>query len=297
MNNQVFRGWVVRTALVYCLLTGVCQKIQSPPMIRFRLLHDTLVVVSVKAGHQGPFDFILDTGAPATVIDRSLADKLALSGSGKSVQVSFAGRQTMVKSSISTIALGEAQVENQRVLIEDLSGLRKIDNRILGIVGQEFLSHFNYLLDYRKRSIQMERGNEIRDAIEGSPIPMERRQNQLIIEAQTNSNHTGVLRLVVDSGATFLVLMPGVARQLGFPTLENRWEQTANDSVAVHAGVVPLLTIGEERLNKIRAVVSAKPTTIFRDGLLPTVLFQAVYFNNREGFLMFNPKTREVARR
>jgi hypothetical protein len=29
------------------------------------------------------------------------------------------------------------------------------------------------------------------------------------------------------------------------------------------------------------------------DGLLPTILFRAVYVNNRDGFVVFNPRTRK----
>ena len=48
------------------------------------------------------------------------------------------------------------------MLVQDLSQLRKMDSLIVGILGEDFLSGFNYLLDYDKHVVCFEKDSEFR---------------------------------------------------------------------------------------------------------------------------------------
>jgi hypothetical protein len=49
--------------------------------------------------------------------------------------------------------------------------------------------------------------------------------------------------------------------------------------------------LGWERFHDIAEVVSgADPVESIGDGLLPRILFEALYVNNRDGFVVFNPR-------
>jgi hypothetical protein len=50
----------MRLALFYFIAAGVCQPIQAQSEFPFRLDRETIIVVSLMAGNDGPFDFVLD---------------------------------------------------------------------------------------------------------------------------------------------------------------------------------------------------------------------------------------------
>jgi hypothetical protein len=260
--------------------------------IRFRLVRNTLVVVAMSANGIGPFDFVLDTGTDITIVDQSFASERALIPEGHHPQTTIVGRQTLTGSSID-MTLGTKVVRQLPVVIEDLAQLRKIDARIQGVVGQNLLSHFNYLIDYRNCSIRLEEGNEIRNAIEGVRVPMELKGNMMIVEAESRSAPSGQLRLALDSGATSVMLMGDAPKRLQIPIRENRSELTLGGTVSIHAGVLHRLSVGSEEFRDIRAVLFPESVEAFGDGLLPTTLFQSLYINNRESFVLFNPRAKK----
>jgi predicted aspartyl protease len=294
MKNGRYAGLAIRVALFYFIAAVVCQSIQAQSEIRFRLVHDTLVVVSVMAGEEGPFDFVLDTGADTTIVDPSIAPKLSLAPLGSVQQTTLAGVQTLARGSIRALSAGPVHVENLPVLVQDLAELRKMDSHIEGIAGQNFLSHFNYLLDYRKHLVRIELASEIRDAIEGDQVPMETIENRMIVASEAQSRGRAKLRLLLDSGANSVVLMRAASQTLNLPTQERGLEVTSSGQVGLKVGRVHVLTIGSKQFHDIAvALPAAEPTERIGDGLLPTALFQGFYVNNREGFVVLNPHARK----
>jgi predicted aspartyl protease len=294
MKDTRCTGLAIRVALFYFTLAGFCQSIQAQPEIRFRLVHNILIVVSVTADREGPFDFVLDTGADTTIVDPSLANKLALASLSHAQQTTLAGRQTVSVSSLDTVAAGAAQVKNLPVLVQNLGQLGQMDPHIEGILGQDFLSHFNYLLDYRRQSIRIESANEIRDAVEGVRIPMQVTESRMIVASEAQSRGHAKLHLLLDSGANSVVLLRNASQALNLPAHENRSELTSSGQIGLKVGRIHLLAIGTDQFHDLAvAVTSTEPPERIGDGLLPTVLFHALYVNNREGFVVFNPRVKK----
>ena len=294
MKYNVDLGLAVRVALFYFTLAGVCQSIQAQSQMRFRLVHDTLVVVPLMADRQGPFDFVLDTGADTTIVYQSLAIKLSLPSLRRVQHTTLAGVGSLPLNSIATLSAGWADVNDIPALVEDLAEVRKIDDRIEGIAGQDFLSHFNYLLDYRSRSVRIEIDNEIRDAIEGDTLPIEMTGNRMIVASVAQSQGRERLRLLLDSGANSVVLFPRASQALDLPAQGHGLEVTSSGQVGLQVGRIPVLTVGSQQFREITAALpAAEPAEGIGDGLLPTALFQTLYVNNREGFVMLNPRAKK----
>ena len=291
MKHKLDLGLAVRAALFYFTLAGVCQSIWAQGEVPFRTVKNTLIIMALTANGEGPFDFVLDTGADTTIVDQSLAVKLSLPSLSRVQQTTLAGVQTLDRGSMQTLSAGPVKVENLPVLVQDLSELRKLDSHVDGIAGQNFLSHFNYLLDYRKRVIQIELGNEIRDAIGGDQIPIESSGNRMFVASEAQSLDRAKLRLLLDSGTNSIVLLSHASRTLHVPAQEIGLEKTSSGPVRLEVGRLRLLTIGSEQFHNITvALPVAEPAERIGDGLLPTVLFQALYVNNRERFVVLNPK-------
>jgi predicted aspartyl protease len=285
-------GVAAKAVLLFLAMSGAVQSLWAQSEVRFRLVNH-LIVISLKSSQAGPFDFVLDTGADTTVVDPSIASRLSFVPLERIRQTTLSSVQTVTRGSIPSLSAGSFQVENVDVLIQDLSVLRKIDTHIEGIAGQNFLSHFNYLLDYRKHVIRIELNSEIQDTVDGDHVSIDARENRMMVASEAESRGTTGLRLLLDSGANSLVLLPRAVQALDLPKQDSGFELTSSGKVELHTSRVHVLTVGSQRLHDVTAALLAKePAERIGDGMLPTALFQALYINNRQGFVVFNPQVR-----
>jgi hypothetical protein len=115
----------------------------------------------------------------------------------------------------------------------------------------------------------------------------------MIVASEGQSLRRANMRLLLDSGASSLVLMRTGFQALDVPAFESVQEATTSGNVNLRTGHVHTLSVGSEHFHDIAVALSAaEPPEPIGDGLLPTTLFQALYVNNREGFVVFNPRAR-----
>jgi predicted aspartyl protease len=290
MKNTLHVSFACKIMLVCLAFGGAGRSLLAQSELRFRLVN-SLIVISVKSNQAGPFDFVLDTGADTTVVDPSIASRLSFVPLDHVRQTTLSGMQTVTRGAISGLSAGSARVDHVQVLIQDLSELRRIDARIEGIAGQDFLSHFNYLLDYHRRLIRIEHSSEIENAIDGDHVSIDRRENRMLVRSEVQAEEIASLKLLVDSGANCLVLLPLAVQALDLKKSESGLELTSNGRAELQTSRVRALTVGSQKLHDLAAALPAiEPAERIGDGLLPTALFAALYVNNRESFIVFNPR-------
>src|SRR3984957_10448846 len=119
MKNTACAGPAIKVALFYLIAAGVCQSIQAQSEVRFRLVHDTLIVVSLMANEEGPFDFVLDTGADTTIVDPSIAPRLSMVPLDSQQQTTLAGVQTVTRGSMRILTVGPVQGGNLELLVQN----------------------------------------------------------------------------------------------------------------------------------------------------------------------------------
>jgi predicted aspartyl protease len=296
MKNTTLAKFGIKVAVFYFSLAGFCQTIHAQSEIKLRLVHDTVVVVSMMANDQGPFDFVLDTGTNTTVVDPSVAHQLSLAAIDRIQLNTMNGIQTLTRSSLHTLGAGPAHAENVEVLVQDLAEFRQLDSHIQGVVGQNFLAHFNYLLDYKKHSLRIEAAQEVRNGLDGEQIPMERRENMMIVTSEAQWFGRAKLRLLLDSGANVVVLTRRPSQAVDRSTQQNWLEVTASGETGMQMGRVHSLLVGAQQLHDLPVALptsQASDTERVEDGLLPTSLFRTLYVNNSEGFVEFNPRVKK----
>jgi|SRR5580704_6459600 hypothetical protein len=296
MKKSAFAGTAFRIAVFYCTLGAACQGAQAQSAIPFRLEHGSVIVVSLIANGQGPFDFVLDTGTDTAIVDPSLGRTLSLPSLGYLQLDTLGASQTLTRSSVRSLAIGAARVENLEVLELDLADLRKVDSHIQGIVGQNFLSHFNYLLDYRRHSIRIELASEIRDGMEGVRVPIHASDNKMLIASEAKSTGSANLDLILDSGTNSVVLFQKAARTVDLSAQRNWLEVTSGGQMDARVGRIEELSVGRQRFYGLDVVLRAAGTDdseLVGDGVLPTALFQSLYVNNRQSFVVFNPRMKK----
>jgi predicted aspartyl protease len=291
MDNTQYAGFVAKVVLLFLAVAGTHQSLWAQSELHFRLVNNTLVVISMRSNQAGTFDFVLDTGADTTVVDSTIASRLSLVPVDRIRQSTLSGTRTVTSGFLRNLSGGSVQVENLYVLTQDLSELRKIDVQIQGIVGQNFLSHFNYLIDYRKRVVRFELGNEIQDVVDGEHVPIDPREGLMLVPSDAQAEKSASLQLLLDSAASNLVLLHRAVQALSLSQQESGFVLTINGQVGLRTSRIRLLTVGSRQLRDLVAAIPAiEPPESIGDGMLPTVLFQAVYINNHEHFVVFNPR-------
>lgn len=281
-------------AIAIFVVAAVSPRAHAQPEVPFRLVNGNLIVVTLTAGQAGPVGFILDTGADTTIVDTSIATRLSLIPLRPVQQTTLTGIRMVPRASLATLSAGSVAISNLPVMVEDLASVHRIDSHIQGIVGQDFLSHFNYLLDYRRHLVRIEAASEIRDTLEGGRVQIDAGANRMIVASEGQSLRSATLHLLLDSGASSLVLVRRGSQALDVPAFDSVQETTSNGSTSLRLGKVRKLTVGSEQFHDVAVTLSAvDPIEPIGDGLLPTALFQTLYVNNRDGFVIFNPRARK----
>ncbi|HUG52733.1 MAG TPA: retroviral-like aspartic protease family protein [Vicinamibacteria bacterium] len=260
--------------------------------IRARLLDDRFLVVPVKVNGSGPHPFLIDTGATSTRIDEALAARLGIAGS---TEVAWRTPTGVHRSRLARVSLTMGAVESPdtEALVAPLGSVRDLDPTIRGVVGQNVLRRGNWWLDYRGRSVTADLDGALGDAGLGERLPLRWHADRPVVEARLPDG--SALRLVLDSGASSAVLFRNVAaRSVGWARLT-----THGGEATVRTVTLGPLRLGSTRLPALVAGLfpDAEEKHRAEDGLLPTGLFGGVYFDNREGTVVLNPRRDPPARR
>ena len=243
-----------------------------------------MIIVPVHINRHGPFRFMVDTGTSACLIDESLARELALTPVSRVKMMSAAGTNELQAYRIGNLRLGDFEALN--VLAVSVAGSSAVlaDRKVRGVLGLSFLSRFNFLVDYKCRSIVFE--PEVGDHSSNDGIfPMDRSEGLYVVLLPIGGE---VARFVVDSGAGDILLF-GTARIPLARVLSASSVRTLYGERQLTQAEISGLRIGKRILNKQRVMVLEGEGPRGCDGLLPANLFPSLYFDNRHGRLVISP--------
>jgi hypothetical protein len=162
------------------------------------------IAVPVQINGAGPFAFVLDTGASRSVVADDLARELGAPVVAKSEVVTSAGSDMRVVVRLTSIALASARVDSVLAPVLPAANLARLGPNVRGLLGQDFLSAFNYTLDYRRRRLTWDEGVTC-DA--PGAVPMASSEGRFVVVAAADRG--APVRLVPDSGAEIAVLFRG----------------------------------------------------------------------------------------
>ena len=281
MKTLIFKTFFV---LFVLFVSNICAASQ----VEFRLVQKFMIVVSVTVNDTEKLDFLLDTGTNSTIIAPEAAQKLNLHPRDRIEMITATGKQIVPRSFLQTVALGSISAKETEVLIADLPQLRAIDKKICGILGQNFLAQFNYLIDFKNKRIVFDAGGELENNLRGKKVPLENEENRLFVTVSVKQNS---LRLLLDSAASNLILFQDSTNSLNIERNSFAEVSTNTGNSSAKTAQINLLRIGDETFYDLPAVImSEKNENRTEDGLLPLSLFRSVYFNHTKSFVIFNPK-------
>jgi hypothetical protein len=272
--------------------------------IRFRLVQRSRIIVPVTINHAGPYDFLVDTGAQFTVVDPLLATELHLKsqGSAEIVGVGFSTQASFAY--LDLLEAGSHSVANHLVEVQDLQPLQAADLHFRGILGGDFLGHFDVLMDYAHRMLCLDDTKVMQAAVKGEHIALvtpSQTPNEvslttlLIIPVHLSGFGERQLLLTLDSGANASFLFNHAVNLA--PGLRQTRQRNGYGADGVKRGfsILPPQSMQIGSLN-IQQVSFAAPAdsgentlTSKEDGLLATVVFRRVFISYADRFIVLEP--------
>jgi hypothetical protein len=290
------RCWIRGLCLLLLSLVAVpsivaAQVPQTDNTVKFRLRNGYLIVVQAMINGTGPFDFLLDTGTTRTVIDPDLAQQLQAPLIGK---VSLTGvlhiRQDKLVS-LQDVRLGDASLSSLAAAVDKLERQKILAPGIRGILGEDFLSGFDILIDYRQHWLRFgdapPAGERCRfetiGQYHGSPTT-----NRLLITAEFLEVSGSRMQLQLDTGAKLTELFPVPSDA----PASHRWDgsmatSSGADGTTIYSNVT--IKIGKTVIPQMDVVQSRHAVAFDAAGLLPAAIFHRIYISHSGGFVVLNP--------
>jgi hypothetical protein len=263
-------------SLCFALASCTCTAETVESTLKLDIASGIPVVSGVFLNGHGPYHFVLDTGGETNQIDAQLAQKLGITASLQLESMTLSGGLQSGGAVIDQVSVGSVKAVAQEFLFTSGGSLRSIAPYVQGILGQEFLRHFDYTLDFKHHRV----------TFGDAPPGGDRVEFRLADGRMTVTTNQG--DMLLDSGAQTLILFR--APQSAETALATEFTNivTTNGRVTAEMDRAPSLTVGGKRYYPESAVfhpLSDAPAA----GLLPANLFRAVFVSNTGGYVVFNP--------
>jgi predicted aspartyl protease len=130
----------------------------SSAKVKFRLAGGAqpLILLPVEVNGEGPFEFILDTGAGTSLLSSELGQKLGIKIIGSKEGQNAGGAVSVSLAKVNSLAVGSAELDNVDVGLVDLSHIGKtVGAKIDGDLGYNFLRNYEVALDYPNETLSL----------------------------------------------------------------------------------------------------------------------------------------------
>jgi hypothetical protein len=304
MSILKFAAAVVLAALAQTALRGEKRCPGNVPSVPLRQIQEALIVTSLTVNGAGPFDFLVDTGAQATTVDDRLTAQLDLPTEGTTgvSGVATYGRRALTR--LAHVEMASHQVGDLPAVVDDLTQLHAADGKIRGILGEDFLAHFDLLIDNEHQALCLDDTGAMAAAMKGTRVPLAEPygpdrdlpfMRPLVIEARLDTIRDPVL-FRLDSGSNAPVIYGG-----GKPSLQlaranvqilKRFVNGVEQDFAVLSPTD--VSIGRETIRQVTFVHAMNSIgtehQAREDGVLPTQMFRRVFVSYKNQFAILDPR-------
>jgi predicted aspartyl protease len=189
--------------------TGDVDKTTQTEDVRFRSDPYERMTVPVRVGGNGPYRFLVDTGADRTAVSRELASRLNLQAGSSAALHSISG-ETLV----STARIPSLQLTRKQINVADAPLLETANIGADGILGVDSLSSQRIVFDFEANTMSLVPASSHNTAQdEGAIVVTARKKNGrlVITEASANDRRATV---VLDTGAQMTIGNSALRAQL-----------------------------------------------------------------------------------
>ena len=270
-----------------------------------RFVQRAIIVIPVRINQTGPYDFVVDTGSQVTVIDPSLALALDLKPLGTVGVISIASYAQASITVLDSLEAGANVVEKPVALVQDLGQIQAADPRIRGLLGENFLAHFDLLIDYGHKRLCLDKTSALRESVRGEHVPLMTPHDpdgdlpfmqRLVVSVHLSGAGSREIRLQLDSGSDGPLLYPASTdRELRILEQATPRGTLVSKAQQAFADLPPQdMRIGSRTLNRVSFATEVSPRkdvpTPQEDGVLPTVLFQRVFISGSDHYVVFDSR-------
>jgi hypothetical protein len=299
--------WLASIALAATILPTLQAEPHCPgnvAILRLRLVQRSQIIVPVTINHSGPYDFLVDTGSQVTIVDPALAAELHLRIEGTTGFVGVGFRTRPSFAHVDILEAGSHAIANPLVVVQNLGSLHTADTEIRGILGGNFLGHFDLFLDYAHNMLCLDDAKLMRPQIKGKHIELvtlsHREGGVLLTEPLIISIHLSglpgkTLLQLLDSGTNVPLLYDSGKDMAGGFSVSTPIRDRGPDGAERVFAVLPPqdMQIGTLTVHQISFVTPAATgkdiSKMEVDGLLPTAIFRRVYITYADRFVVLEP--------
>ena len=237
--------------------------------VEFRLAggSNPLILVPTYVNGEGPYEFILDTGAGSCLISSELATRLEVRAESEKDAHGAGGILKIGLAHVSSIAVGSARQENVEVAITgELERVgRAIGAKLDGDIGYTFMKDFRVILDYKRRRMRFEaapaatRGSRMRGARTSFALAGE---SKPLILVKVLVDGDGPFQFALDTGASRTILGQDVARRLNLRTEGATTGTGAGGGIEVITAKVRSFAVGDACVASHEVAIGAFVETI-----------------------------------
>ncbi len=224
--------------------------------------------VKVLINGKGPFEFIFDTGAGGTGLNKRLISSLGLERLGATEARGVGGADSAEVFRIDSLTIGDLQISNLSGFAVDFgsieaAGTKKID----GVVGYDLLSRYVSRVDYESHTLTLYRRDLTPRDYWGDRCPATIDFRVPYVDAVINDSISGRFRLDTGSGSTIDFNSPFVqAHKLVSGDSANYTPVTSvgiGGGAAGKLGVLPSLQLCGNRIDSLFVSYSSSAEGIF----------------------------------
>jgi len=267
------------------------QQKQSSEIVKFKLRDGYLMIVQTMVNGSGPFNFLLDTGTTRTIIDPDLARQLKVPTVGEVSLTGILHRRQDKLVQLEDVRLAEASVFGLFAVVDELTRQKTLAPGIRGVLGEDFLSRFDILIDYKQHWLRFgdaaPSGERCRfetiSEYHGSPTT-----NRLLIAVELKEVSGNKVQLQLDTGAKVPELF-SISRNLlpSLPWSGSMATSNGANGTTIHSNIT--LKIGTTMVRGMNVVQSPHAVAFDAVGLLPASIFHRIYISHSNGYVVLNP--------
>ena len=185
---------------------GAAEAPEQPAAMPFRAMLN-LIFTPLTINGQGPYNFVIDTGATQTVISERVATSQGIKPVTTTIMhgVGGAGKIESKMYKVDELVIGDVKLKNLPVGTFNDPLVTQIAD---GIIGTASLSDFIVTINYPERQMELSRKPPA-----GESLPVWYFSNLLLLPIEVNGKFKG--NFVIDTGAVTTVLSHSMAGQLG----------------------------------------------------------------------------------
>jgi hypothetical protein len=299
--------WLALAGLGAAMLPALNAESRCPgdvASIRPRFTGRSLITVPVMLNNTGPYDFVLDTGAQITTIDPQLESALHPARLSATHVTGVGTYSRAAYAQMGSLEAGNFTIKDPLVLVQDLRTIQQTDSRIRGILGLNFLEHFDLLIDYEHRRVCLDDSKQMQDKVKGMRIPMAPPLEPdrylpstlpMVMSVRLSAVAERPLLLQLDSGIDVPVLFECAKHLPRVQTVAISNGHNSGEVVEAFAVLAPQkVLVGDQLFSRLSFVTPIEsggeiPVKPDIDGLLPTILFRRVLISYSDRFAVLQP--------